>query len=591
MKIMTTENKKKIDEYWTERALQQEQNAQIVADRYMAQIGQSLADYKHQLVSEIEKFYARYAVDNKMTHAEAKQYLTDKERREFKHVTLERFREMALNPDTPTPLLDALSYRHRISRKEALLAEIERLTAELYGKPEGIHDKVTEALSDVYIKGKIHQAKNLAHFGIIEKPILGVDAVKHKMASNWSGKTFSTNVWGHDAAVYKSISDTINKGLTGGWSIDRMARALSERTGVAYHRADTLVRTETTFYNNLATLDIIKELGGDHYEIVAVLDSRTSEICRLENHEVHSVKEYEPGRTAPPFHVRCRSTIRPAVKSDKKGKTNKNDRTEEAEQISPYLDILLNNAPVKMAKEQRSLDEIFAGWEREGEAVLRGVKESKPEVADKVFVADKPNEIDDFFKKQKSYQKWYNELDEKQKDAIFNYTMSPHEQINSVMRQGYEKYRKNGLMGIEASEIPYVERYLQENLELSKKLETVFGSYKTEESFTTYRGTRAEQSYFNNLIVGQTTVIDKAFMSTSLAKEEALNFSNDGIGERYLLDITVRKGSKSGVYISELSDMPEEKEFLIKPSAKFKVISVDKNSSGLNLISLELQDD
>lgn len=385
MKIMTTENKKKIDEYWTERALQQEHNAQIVADRYMAQIGQSLADYKHQLVSEIEKFYAKYAVDNKMTHAEAKQYLTDKERREFKHVTLERFREMALNPDTPTPLLDALSYRHRISRKEALLAEIERLTAELYGKPEGIHDKVTEALSDVYIKGKIHQAKNLAHFGIIEKPILGVDAVKHKMASNWSGKTFSTNVWGHDAAVYKSISDTINKGLTGGWSIDRMARALSERTGVAYHRADTLVRTETTFYNNLATLDTIKELGGDHYEIVAVLDSRTSEICRLENHEVHSVKEYEPGRTAPPFHVRCRSTIRPAVKSDKKGKTDKTDKTEEAEQISPYLDILLNNAPVKMAKEKRSLDEIFAGWEREGEAVLRGVRKSSKTTSDILF--------------------------------------------------------------------------------------------------------------------------------------------------------------------------------------------------------------
>lgn len=382
---MTTENKKKIDEYWTERALQQEQNAQIVADRYMAQIGQSLADYKHQLVSEIEKFYARYAVDNKMTHAEAKQYLTDKERREFKHVTLERFREMALNPDTPTPLLDALGYRHRISRKEALLAEIERLTAELYGKPDGIHDKVTEALSDVYIKGKIHQAKNLAHFGIIEKPILGVDAVKHKMASNWSGKTFSTNVWGHDAAVYKSISDTINKGLTGGWSIDRMARALAERTGVAYHRADTLVRTETTFYNNLATLDTIKELGGDHYEIVAVLDSRTSEICRLENHEVHSVKEYEPGRTAPPFHVRCRSTIRPAVKSDKKGKTDKTDRAEETEQISPYLDILLNNAPVKMAKEKRSLDEIFAGWEREGEAVLRGVKKSSKTTSDILF--------------------------------------------------------------------------------------------------------------------------------------------------------------------------------------------------------------
>lgn len=398
---MTTENKKKIDEYWTERALQQEQNAQIVADRYMAQIGQSLADYKHQLVSEIEKFYARYAVDNKMTHAEAKQYLTDKERREFKHVTLERFREMALNPDTPTPLLDALSYRHRISRKEALLAEIERLTAELYGKPDGIHDKVTEALSDVYIKGKIHQAKNLAHFGIIEKPILGVDAVKHKMASNWSGKTFSTNVWGHDAAVYKSISDTINKGLTGGWSVDRMARALSERTGVAYHRAGTLVRTETTFYNNLATLDTIKELGGDHYEIVAVLDSRTSEICRLENHEVHSVKEYEPGRTAPPFHVRCRSTIRPAVKSDKP---------------SPYFNILQNNGSVKLATEKRSLDEIFAGWEREGEAVKEKLfaKDYKEDTksTDK-FSEGLDTKIKTLANFSNNSKKWYNDYVEK----------------------------------------------------------------------------------------------------------------------------------------------------------------------------------
>ena len=594
---MTTENKKKIDEYWTERALQQEQNAQIVADRYMAQIGQSLADYKHQLVSEIEKFYARYAVDNKMTHAEAKQYLTDKERREFKHVTLERFREMALNPDTPTPLLDALSYRHRISRKEALLAEIERLTAELYGKPEGIHDRVTEALSDVYIKGKIHQAKNLAHFGIIEKPILNVDAVKHKMASNWSGKTFSTNVWGHDAAVYKSISDTINKGLTGGWSIDRMARALSERTGVAYHRADTLVRTETTFYNNLATLDTIKELGGDHYEIVAVLDSRTSEICQSENHKVYPVKEYEPGRTAPPFHVRCRSTIRPVVKSGKKGKSDKTDRTEEAEQISPYLDILLNNAPVKMAKEKRSLDEIFAGWEREGEAVLRGVKESKPEVADKVFVADKPNEIDDFFKKQKSYQKWYNELTEEEKNAIYTYTGSDYHNFNNIKRFGIDKAFK-------LSEEFWLEEHGEADLDLALKrvreaktkipfLEKALSDFAPEKSFKAYRGTGSvsalgEDLGYMNLEVGQKLTLDKSFTSFSLDKNYAREFAIDGEGADILFEVTVRKGQKTGAYIAELSDFNPEKEYLMKPNLKYNVVSKKETEDGLLVYGLEV---
>ena len=594
---MTTKDKKKIDEYWTERALQQEQNAQIVADRYMAQIGQSLADYKHQLVSEIEKFYARYAVDNKMTHAEAKQYLTDKERREFKHVTLERFREMALNPDTPTPLLDALSYRHRISRKEALLAEIERLTAELYGKPDGIHDKVTEALSDVYIKGKIHQAKNLAHFGIIEKPILGVDAVKHKMGSNWSGKTFSTNVWGHEEATYKAISDILNKGLTGGWSIDRMARALSERTGVAYHRADTLVRTETTFYNNLATLDTIKELGGDHYEIVAVLDSRTSEICQSENHKVYPVKEYEQGRTAPPFHVRCRSTIRPAVKSDKKGKTDKTERTEEAEQISPYLDILLNNAPVKMAKEKRSLDEIFAGWEREGEAVLRGVKESKPEVADKVFVADKPNEIDDFFKKQKSYQKWYNELTEEEKNAIYTYTGSDYHNFNNIKRFGIDKAFK-------LSEEFWLEEHGEADLDLALKrvreaktkipfLEKALSDFAPEKSFKAYRGTGSvsalgEDLGYMNLEVGQKLTLDKSFTSFSLDKNYAREFAIDGEGADILFEVTVRKGQKTGAYIAELSDFNPEKEYLMKPNLKYNVVSKKETEDGLLVYGLEV---
>jgi len=550
MKIMTTENKKKIDEYWTERALQQEQNAQIVADRYMAQIGQSLADYKHQLISEIEKFYARYAVDNKMTHAEAKQYLTDKERREFKHVTLERFREMALNPDTPTPLLDALSYRHRISRKEALLAEIEHLTAELYGKPDGIHDKVTEALSDVYIKGKIHQAKNLAHFGIIEKPILGVDAVKHKMASNWSGKTFSENVWVHKEVAYKAISDVLNKGLTGGWSIDRMARALSERTGVAYHRADTLVRTETTFYNNLATLDTIKELGGDHYEIVAVLDSRTSEICRLENHEVHSVKEYEPGRTAPPFHVRCRSTIRPAVKSDKP---------------SPYFDILQNDGSVKLATEQRSLDEIFAGWEREGEAVLRDVKASE-------VVPDlKPNEIDDFFRKQKSYQKWLKNLSSYEVESIHEYTTAMYEDYNHVLREGKQGFLDKITGGNSQKLSDETKKWYNDIEKRSEQIISAISTYKAEKTFKTYRLFNQSEDDFLVNAVGKTLVIDKGFMSTSLDRAVIEEFGGGDV--EIQLNILIKKGQSVGAYISELSNYADEKEFIIKPNTRFKVLS------------------
>lgn len=344
--------------YWIQRALQQEQNAQIVSDRYMANVGRQLASYRQDLVSEIETFYARYAKDHKMSHAEAKRYLRDNEMKEFQGVTLEKFRAMALNPDTPTPLLDALAYRHRISRKEALLAEIERKTAELYGGKDGIADNVVNNMSEVYIKGKIQQMKNLADFGIVEKPILNLKTVQNKLATNWSGQEFSERIWGQSQRTFNSIQKVIDQGLTGGWSVDRMSKELILRTGVAYSQAETLVRTETTFYNNLATLDTIKDLGGEYYEIVAVLDTRTSDICRHENKKIYPISEYKAGQTAPPFHVRCRSTIMPSHQSKDDEKSD-----------NPYIDILMNDHKVNVASNDKSLSDVFDEWEREGKAI------------------------------------------------------------------------------------------------------------------------------------------------------------------------------------------------------------------------------
>ena len=137
-----------------------------------------------------------------------------------------------------------------------------------------------------------------------------------------------------------------------------MSKELILRTGVAYSQAETLVRTETTFYNNLATLDTIKDLGGEYYEIVAVLDTRTSDICRHENKKIYPISEYKAGQTAPPFHVRCRSTIMPSHQS-KDGEKSDN----------PYIDILMNDHKVNVAPSDKSLNDIFGEWEREGKAI------------------------------------------------------------------------------------------------------------------------------------------------------------------------------------------------------------------------------
>lgn len=547
------------------------------AEKQADQFDRVYQEAKTYLDKEINKIFDKFQRDYGLSQVDARQVLKNmkdkKDLNELRKVLEARPND--LNIQRLLADLDSPAYSFRMKRLERLSDDLDRMRESIYhSEKKGSDAFYSDLMKDSYYKATfdLQQQTGLA-YGFSGLP---ESEIKHLQSFSWldDGSTYSTDIWKNTGKLTSSIKDELLISLMTGRDTRETAQAIAERFNVGQNDARRLVRTESAFFHNQMELLSYEEADIEKYIFVAVLDKRTSRICQEHDNQVYDRDKAVPGVNCPPMHPWCRSTT---VGYDEDADYSKLKRRA--------------RNPETGKTELVPADMTYKEWYSKYVDGVDVVKESKAEVADKVFVADKPNEIDDFFKKQKSYQKWYNELDEKQKDAIFNYTMSPHEQINSVMRQGYEEYRKNGLMGIEASEIPYVERYLQENLELSKKLETVFGSYKTEESFITYRGTRAEQSYFNNLIVGQTTVIDKAFMSTSLAKEEALNFSNDGIGERYLLDITVRKGSKSGVYISELSDMPEEKEFLIKPSAKFKVISVDKNSSGLNLISLELQDD
>lgn len=58
-------------------------------------------------------------------------------------------------------------------------------------------------------------------------------------------------------------------------------------------------------------LSAFDELDVEEYEIVATLDSRTSEICQDMDGKHFPMEDYQAGITAPPFHVYCRSTTVP----------------------------------------------------------------------------------------------------------------------------------------------------------------------------------------------------------------------------------------------------------------------------------------
>ncbi len=74
--------------------------------------------------------------------------------------------------------------------------------------------------------------------------------------------------------------------------------------------------TEQAFFSSAAQRDCFKELDVEEYEIVATLDSHTSEICREMDGKHFPMSEWAVGVTAPPFHVLCRSTKVPYFDDD-----------------------------------------------------------------------------------------------------------------------------------------------------------------------------------------------------------------------------------------------------------------------------------
>jgi len=114
------------------------------------------------------------------------------------------------------------------------------------------------------------------------------------------------------------------------WVLDTIQQGMSEREATIYlkqklgaeleNRAQKIARTEATRAYNLGTYEESFDSGiVEGYRFNAVLDERTTEICRA-RHGIYIPKN-DIGilaQNTPPLHVNCRSLLEPVTTFDKK---------------------------------------------------------------------------------------------------------------------------------------------------------------------------------------------------------------------------------------------------------------------------------
>lgn len=305
----------KHEAYWKQRFIQLENSQHGMTATAFAKIEAQYRAAQKEIEGQIALWYQRFADNNGINMAEARQWISGNALKELKWDVKEYIKygkENALLGGAWMQELENASAKFHISKLEALKIHTQQSLEKLFSKQEST---IAGLLGDVYKSGYYHTAYELQKGFGIGFDIAAVDQsyLEKVLSKPWAvdGKNFSERIWGNKEKIIQEAHTEISRNILTGGDPQKAIDALSKKFQTSKNNAARLVQTEQAYFSSLAQKECFKDLGVEEYEIVATLDSHTSDICQGLDGQHFPMKDFEAGITAPPFHVNCRSTTAP----------------------------------------------------------------------------------------------------------------------------------------------------------------------------------------------------------------------------------------------------------------------------------------
>lgn len=289
------------------------------SDSYLIDMEKAYIQTMSEIEKDIAKWYVRFASNNEISLTEAKRLLKSDELKEFQWTVDEYIKygeKNAINPVWMKQLENA-SARVHISRLESLQIQLQQHIETLYGGQIG---GVEQLVKDTFQSTYLHTAFEIQKAFEIGFTMHAInETMLTKIISKpWTfdGMTFSSKIWRDKEMLVNTLHKELIQSIARGEAPDRMISVIAKKMNTSRSNAGRLVMTESAFFSASAQKDAFNELDVERYEIVATLDSKTSEICQSLDGQVFKLSDFEPGVTANPFHPRCRSTTAPYFEDD-----------------------------------------------------------------------------------------------------------------------------------------------------------------------------------------------------------------------------------------------------------------------------------
>ena len=304
----------KSGEYWKKRFSDLEDASNKYGQDCFRQIEPAFDKAQLEIEKQINHWYARFAKNNKITMDEAKKLLNSKELKEFQwdvHEYIKYGHQNDINPLWMKELENA-SARFHVSRLEALKIRTQHAAEVAFGNEL---DAVDGMARKVYTEDYYHSIFEMQKGFNIGWDIGQIDERKLEklIAKPWAadGKNFSDRIWEQKNQLVNELHQQLTRTCVLGKAPDDAIKAIAKKFDVSKNQAGRLVMTEQAYFHSVAQKEAFNELDVEEFEIVATLDSHTSDICQEMDGKHFPMKDYQPGVTAPPFHVWCRSVTVP----------------------------------------------------------------------------------------------------------------------------------------------------------------------------------------------------------------------------------------------------------------------------------------
>lgn len=315
-----------MSDYWQKRAIKTEKKVNDGAKQLEEVVAQAYKQAQSYLTKQIAKLFSRTKQQTELTDDEAKRMLNETVS-VSELVELRRLAKDISNPDLRREAkkrLTGLALKSRITRAEDLKAKsylvIKQIADVQLDKQTSFYvDTIDEAYKETTAETIIREAQANARNGIVKEvwnkkdykfKELSTKSVENILDSHWLGSNYSKRLWGDTEALAKRLEQLFTVEALTGMSEFQMAKAIASEFDRSINVARRLIRTEANYMANQAKLKSWQNNGVEQYQIIAILDLRTSQICRHKDHKVFLVSEAVVNGaegTYPPFHPWCRS--------------------------------------------------------------------------------------------------------------------------------------------------------------------------------------------------------------------------------------------------------------------------------------------